>query len=1096
LSKIFGYIVRHPALIVAISLLPVLAGAYFLPGLEKDIRSDAFLADDNPALVYKQKVKEQFGLGDPLIVAIVDDSPTGVFNTAALELLQNLSDQIADLPNINESRVTSLATEKRIAATPDGMEIEPFFTTPPESDSELAELRDAVRDQPLFLGTLISEDGRVALIIAEMHDESLAGQSYRNIQAVVRATPTPADVTVHVTGEGAIIGYLGEYVDADAQKLIPLCGLVILLILVVAYRAVAPALYTGVIVLATLAITIGAMAAANIAFYVITNALPVILIGISVADAIHIYMHYFDSQAERPDASVSELVTATLEAMWRPITLTSLTTAAGFLGLYAAAYMPPFRYFGLFAAIGVMVAWYYSLVFLPALMVLVKPRASRKYITMRSAGGPSAAGSFLSIVGKTTLSHPRSIIGGFLLLVCAGFYAATGLVVDENPLRVFHHDEPIVRADEVVNRHLDGTNTLDIVIETEAAEDLFEPRNLRKMELLQSFLDGQPQVGGSISIVDYLKQMNRSLNGGNSEAYDLPESKEAIAQYFLIYSATSDPTDFEEEVDYDYRTANIRAYIKSGDYQDVKVIVENLNEYIATNLAHEGLTATPSGRVYIHYRWISDLARSHFRGLVITLALVFLMAALLFRSLVAGLLTLVPVAGAVLLVYAAMAVTKTPLGMGTSMFAAVAVGLGIDYAIHTLERIRSICRAAGGDLQSVLADFYASTARALLFNFLAISCGFAILTVSKISSLNSFGAMVVLAVTTSFLASIVILPALIFVIRPTFIFPTSASAARGGQTPPYCWLGFAALAAGWAIASSPPVNAQTLANPAPAEKAAGASSRADSDRSGSVAVGHPPVPESPETVGTDTGEITARKIVENVNAVPEGDFVTRKINMKMIDRRGKERGRQTISYRRNFDDQKRTVLFYLEPANVRNTAFLIWDYADPLETDDQWLYIPALRKVRRISAADRGDYFLGTDFTYEDTKLDGKLEPADYNFTLLGTQQMSGALAYQLEATPRTDDIAKELGYSRFHAWVDASNWMVVRVEFWDTKNKPLKTLTVSDIRQVDGIWTRHELLLENHQTEHKTHYLFSDVDYASEVKESWFTKRALERGH
>ena len=668
-------------------------------------------------------------------------------------------------------------------------------------------------------------------------------------------------------------------------------------------------------------------------------------------------------------------------------------------------------------------------------------------------------------------------------------------MVDENPLRVFHPDEPIVRADEIVNRHLDGTNTLDIVIETESAEDLFEPRNLQQIESIQAFLDEQPNVGGSVSIVDYLKQMNRSLNGGDLTAYDLPESREAIAQYFLIYSATSDPTDFEEEVDYDYRTANIRAYIKSGDYQDVKVIVENLNDYIAKNLTDDGLTATPSGRVYIHYRWISDLARSHFRGLGITLALVFLMAAVLFISLTAGALTLVPVAGAVLLVYAAMALTHTPLGMGTSMFAAVAVGLGIDYAIHTLERIRSICNARSGDLETVMAEFYASTARALLFNFLAISCGFAILTVSKISSLNSFGAMVVLAVTTSFLASIIILPALIFVFRPKFVFPTSAGAAHDREARSYCWFGFIAFMAGWGAFAPPPANAQNLAVPALAQETEETAAGAIPRSSGAVSA---PPPAAVGSAGTadDSGKFTAQEIVHNVNAVPDGEFVTRKINMRMIDRRGKERSRQTISYRRDFEDQKRTVLFYLEPANVRNTAFLIWDYTDPLETDDQWLYIPALRKVRRISAADRGDYFLGTDFTYEDTKLDGKLEPADYDFTLLGTHEVSGVPAYQLEARPRSEEIAKELGYSRFHAWVDPSNWMIVRVEFWDTKDKPLKTLTVADIRQVDGIWTRHELLLENHQTQHKTHYLFSDVDYTSEVKESWFTKRALERGH
>ena len=115
--------------------------------------------------------------------------------------------------------------------------------------------------------------------------------------------------------------------------------------------------------------TLSVMAASLVAFFVITNALPVILIGISVADAIHIYSHYFDLQAEQPLKNRKELVVETMVGMWRPVTLTTLTTMAGFLGLYFAAYMPPFKYFGLFTAFGVFVAGVYSLIFLPAAMV-------------------------------------------------------------------------------------------------------------------------------------------------------------------------------------------------------------------------------------------------------------------------------------------------------------------------------------------------------------------------------------------------------------------------------------------------------------------------------------------------------------------------------------------------------------------------------------------------------------------------------------------------------------------------------------------------------------------------------------------------------
>jgi hypothetical protein len=159
------------------------------------------------------------------------------------------------------------------------------------------------------------------------------------------------------------------------------------------------------------------------------------------------------------------------------------------------------------------------------------------------------------------------------------------------------------------------------------------------------------------------------------------------------------------------------------------------------------------------------------------------------------------------------------------------------------------------------------------------------------------------------------------------------------------------------------------------------------------------------------------------------------------------------------------------------------------------LYLPALRKVRRVSSSDRGDYFLGTDFTFEDMKLDGKFEPRDYEFTLLRDEQLDGVDTVVIEAVPVSASVEKELGYSRTHSWVDRSNWMLRKVEFWDPKGKPLKTLTVGDVRKVDGIWTRHELLMENHRTGHSTRFTFSGVDYATPVKDSMFSRKALERG-
>lgn len=1046
MSRLFQCIVRHPWWFIAFCAVLCVVCASFLVHLQKDIRSDAFLADDNPALLYRDVVREQFGLSDPLVLAIEDRREGGVYHNDTLALIQQLSDMLIDMPTINAERVLSLATQNNISHTAEGMEVTPFLEVIPETTEELAALRAQIEDFPLFHGLLVSEDAQVALIIAEAESEDLMEQAYLDAQSSVHSMSLPEQVYVHVAGEGAVNGYVAQYVDADARRLVPLAGIVITLVLIFAYGRLAPALACNAIVLCSVSMTLGLMAWQGVPFYLITNALPVILIGISVADAIHIYSHYFDLQADS-DEPAEALIVQTLLAMWRPVTLTTLTTMAGFMGLYLAAYMPPFKYFGLYAALGVAIAWLYSLLLLPALMVLTRPTPGPWYL-----GGRGNGSTFVRLMGglgRWTLRYYRPIVLAFTAVAVLGLYEVTQLRVDEEPIDVFHPDEPVAVADRLINAHTRGSNTLDIVIETNNEGDLLAPDRLLRIEALQSHVASLPQVGGAVSIVDYLKQMHRAMNNGNKAFYRLPDDSDLVAQYFLLYEALSGPTDFEEEIDQDYRMANIRVQIKDGGYQAIRVVVEPLQHYLDTVFNSPDMRATLSGRTNLNYHWIKDLAASHFLGLGMALALVWAVSALLFRSESAGFYTLIPVCATVLGVYVAMVALGITLGMGTSMFAAIAIGLGIDFAIHTLEKLRILVREHGDDTVAIFAAFYPGCGRALLYNCLAITGGFAVLMASKISSLNNFGSIVMLSITTSFIASVTFLPALVVWLRPGFVY----SADQHDTT------------ARWRV---PVVVALVVAGALML-----ASTMAIADES--------------------SAEWSAGEIVDRVNSVAEGDFVTRKLKMTMTDRRGKQRVRETVTYRKTIGDEQRSVLFFTAPANVRDTAFLVWDYAEG--EDDQWLYLPAARKVRRISAADRGDYFLGTDFTYEDLKLDGKLERNDFSFQLAGKVEGEQGTLLKLQATAKSDAIARELGYSRVDFLVDPQNWMVVKGDFWDFKGKHLKTLDVLDIVTVHDIITRRKMSMSNHKTGHTTLFEFTEIDYRTPVKDRFFTKTALERG-
>ncbi len=1061
-------IVHYPKTQVAISLLLMIALFMALPMLYKDTRSDAFLADDNPALVYRDKVKEQFGLSDPIVLAVINTSDSGVFNPTSLSLIQWLSDEISSLDNINTDRMTSLATENNITGSDEGMDVEPFFEAGISTQQDADIVWNKVSDFPLYMGNLVAHDKQATLIVAELLDVKQVEDTFQKILNIVDRAPNGKYDEIHVAGEGAIAGYLGSYIDADAQRLNPLAGIIITIIILFAFRRVSTGILSNVIIAASVLMTLSIMALNGIPFFVITNALPVILIGISVADSIHIYSHYFELQAKHPAEDKKELIIQTVEEMWRPITLTTLTTIAGFMGMYFAAYMPPFKYFGLYTAIGVAIAWFYSLVFLPAALAITKPSASKQMASLTQSNQLDRFSRTMVVLGRISLQNPKVTVGLFSTIIISGIFATGHLVVNEDRIKTFHTSETLYQADAAINAHLNGTNNLDVVIEAKEAEALFEPEHLKKMEALQNFALTLPNVQGAASIVDYLKQMNRSLNGGDKYSYQLPDDKALIAQYFLIYSASSDPTDFDEEIDYDYRIANIKLTLNKGGYVDTQETVTQLNYYIKTQFNNKDITATLSGRVNINYHWIKDLGSSHFVGLAISMFLVWAVASLLFGSLTAGTFTIIPVSSSILLVYSAMVVLDIDLGIGTSMFASVAIGLGVDFSIHTIDRLRSLYQAHNGDWNLTLQELYPSTGRALFLNYMAIACGFGVLISSKVVPLNNFGTIVVVSVSTSFLASMSFLPALIKLTKPRFISGYQPSK----KTMSSRWIRIPSVIFLVAVAGGVLVNQPALAS------------------EGATAKTTVPNNQLP----------SADVVIANINRVDDGEHATRNLTMTLIDKRGKKRVRETIGYRKYFGKEKRTILFYKKPTNVKGTAFLTFDYPDAAKDDDQWLYLPALRKVRRISAADRGDYFLGTDFTYEDIKLEGKVDSKDYDFKTIRSEALAQESSPPIQTvvirgTAKNNVIAKELGYGKTEFWVNVETWLIAKSIYWDTKGKLLKTLTISDVSRIDGILTRHRMTINNHKTGHTSEFLFSSVDYKAPVSDGLFTKRAMKKG-
>ncbi|MCP3986746.1 MAG: outer membrane lipoprotein-sorting protein [bacterium] len=237
------------------------------------------------------------------------------------------------------------------------------------------------------------------------------------------------------------------------------------------------------------------------------------------------------------------------------------------------------------------------------------------------------------------------------------------------------------------------------------------------------------------------------------------------------------------------------------------------------------------------------------------------------------------------------------------------------------------------------------------------------------------------------------------------------------------------------------------------------------------------------------------EVARRINARDDGSSAQRTLEMELIDKSGHTRKRSARLLRRWFGKEKRLALFYLSPATIEDTAFLVHDFPEPGRDDAQWLYLPALRKVRRIAARDRGKDFLGTDMSYEDMKNETKVSAGDHHWTTLREEACGDTSCLVVEAVPLDEDMAQAVGYGKVTYWVDRTTWIARRAEYEDTAGRPKKSAQISEIRQVDGIWTAHRIEVTNRKSGHRTVFHVSDVDYATEIDADLFTERSLRRG-
>ncbi len=240
-----------------------------------------------------------------------------------------------------------------------------------------------------------------------------------------------------------------------------------------------------------------------------------------------------------------------------------------------------------------------------------------------------------------------------------------------------------------------------------------------------------------------------------------------------------------------------------------------------------------------------------------------------------------------------------------------------------------------------------------------------------------------------------------------------------------------------------------------------------------------------------------KAIMQAVQDRPDGDRQTSRVLMVVKDSAGRERKRVVQSRSMKFAGGTQTLMLFEAPADVRNTGMLSKDYDDGDKSDDQWLYLPSLRKSTRIASGDKSGSFMGTDLSYSDMTSQ---DPKNYTYKIIAQSTKVGDDdCWLIEAKPATDKTAKETGYFKTHVWISKSKLNPIKAKNWVKAGKKLKYIKFADIRQVDGIWVPHKILAQTRRgktVDSKTIIAFKSVKFNQpSVKASDFSQRRLEQG-
>lgn len=756
MERIADFILSNRKTVFITAIVLSLASLYPVFNISTDFSLEGFFPENDPTISDYHSFSEEFGRDDNVI--IIGLGSDELFTPKALRDIRTLADSLITIPHL--TNVRSLWDAQQIRST-DGMLTASAYLTPgifELSDVEILGIRDEMLNDPFTERLLISQKADYTAIFLDIDEEQnnfpVREQVISEMQRILE--PYQEIYQLDVAGIPYFRNQYIHLLNGEIIFYISISSVLIILLLWFLFRSVRGVVIPMLIVWLTILLTLAVLQLTGGYFEVLTSSIAPILLCVGVADSVHMLAKYNDgrfiglTRGKSLRESIIVLGSATF--------LTSVTTAIGFATLMTSNVIP-MRTFGVYTAIGVLIAFVITIFLLPSMLPLFREKKQQFSPQGRIH---NSVGSALRAVYYIALRHHKLIVIGTILLTIAAGLGITQIKVNGFVFDDVGRDSPLVQSSNTISERLSPQFPFELIIDTGRENGVYDPDFVNRLDKLQQFLVSFNEIEKSVSLPTLFEQVHKTMDPEAAALQRLPQQRELLAQYMLLVELT-DSHILENFSDFTYQKARVASQaFDAGSWRMNQIRAETQN-YLARHFPEENITMT--GTTIL----VADLTDNIVYSLASSIGLAFLFISLimarLFRNSLLVLISLIPNLMPIVFVAGIMGYFGIDIKPSTAVIFTIAFGIAVDDSIHFLARLRIETRR-GNLLNKAVRITTEKTGRAIVLTSAILLVGFGTLGFSDFESTMLMGRLVCLTIFVALLADLLFLPALIYWMKP------------------------------------------------------------------------------------------------------------------------------------------------------------------------------------------------------------------------------------------------------------------------------------------------------------------------------------------